>query len=333
MSESLSPEMEAIWREELSPFLAEREQRRKQAVGNIVRGVGLGIAGGITLAAILLAFGLFPFALFALFGLPLVGGGIGSAKFNELRKEIKQGLLDKLAESSGMRYALKPAEPARFDVFREHSLLPSSDRRSFEDHFIGERHGSVFELYEAKLEEKRRNKNSTYWVTVFRGLLVRIEFPRTVEGVTVITRDKGVFNMFEGWGRKTFGNKLERVGLVDPKFEKIFEVYSTDQVMSRYLLTPTFMERLLALETSVEGKKVRAAFDDRQGGGELLIAVETGNLFEPGSLFKPLDDEERVRTLLEEIDLVTGILDLMVRPPELGENVLADQASETSSTS
>jgi hypothetical protein len=58
----------------------------------------------------------------------------------------------------------------------------------------------------------------------------------------------------------------------------------------------------------------------------LLIAVETGNLFEPGSLFKPLDDEDRVRTLLQEIDLVTGMLDLMVRPPELGENVLADKA-------
>ncbi|WP_421792160.1 DUF3137 domain-containing protein [Hyphobacterium sp.] len=327
MSESLSSEMEAIWREELSPFLAEREQRRKKAVGNIVVGTGLGVAAGITAAAILLAFGLFPFALFALIGLPVAGGAVGSAKFNELKKEVKLGLLGKLAEASDMRYSLQPAEPARFDVFREHGLLPNSDRRSFEDHFIGERHRSVFELYEAKLEEKRRSKNRTYWVTVFRGLLVRIEFPRTVEGVTVITRDKGFFNMFEGWGRKTFGSKkLERVGLVDPKFEKIFEVYSTDQVMSRYLLTPTFMERLLALETAVEGKKVRAAFDDRQGGGELLIAVETGNLFEPGSLFKPLDDEERVRTLLEEIDLVTGMLDLMVRPPELGENVLADQS-------
>lgn len=326
MTESLSPEMEAIWREDLSPFLAEREQRRKQAVGNIIVGTGLGVAAGLTAAAILLTFGLFPFAMFALIGLPIAGGAIGSTKLNALRKEIKQGLLDKLAEASSMRYALKPPEPARFDVFREHGLLPHSDRRSFEDHFIGERHGSVFELYEAKLEQRRRDNKRTYWVKVFQGLLVRIEFPRTVEGVTVITRDKGFFNMFESWGRKTFGSKkLERVGLVDPKFEKIFEVYSTDQVMSRYLLTPTFMERLLALEAAVEGKKVRAAFDERQGGGELLIAVETGNLFEPGSLFKPLDDEARVHTLLEEIDLVTGMLDLMVRPPELGENVLADQ--------
>lgn len=322
-SQPLSPEMEAIWKDELSPFLSERETRRKQAVKELVIGVGGGIAGGIVVLAVLLSLAMVPFAVFGLVAAIMAGSYFGGRKFMALRKEVKVGLLDRLAEASSMRYSLKPPTPTRFNVFREHGLIPSSNREAFEDHFIGERHGSVFELYEAELKQRRRSKNRTYYVTVFRGLMIRIEFPRTVEGVTVITRDKGIFNALEGWGRKTFGNKLEKVGLVDPKFEKIFEVYSSDQVMSRYLLTPTFMERLLALEIAVKGKKVRAAFDERQGGGELLIAVETGNLFEPGSLFKPLDDEERVRNLLREIELVTGMLDLMVRPPELGENVLA----------
>ncbi|MEE2527126.1 DUF3137 domain-containing protein [Hyphobacterium sp. HN65] len=318
--------METIWREELSPFLAERESRRKVAVRELFIGTGGGIVGGVVGLIVLAGLGVPQFGFFALIGLGVLGGYLGGRKFTALRREVKVGLLNRLAEVSSMRYSLKPPVPARFDVFREHGLIPSSDRRSFEDHFIGERHGSVFELYEAKLEEKRHSDKRTYWVTVFRGLMIRIEFPRTVEGLTVITRDKGIFNAFEGWGRKTFGNKLKKVGLVDPKFENIFEVYSTDQVMSRYLLTPTFMERLIALENAVKGKKVRAAFDERQGGGELLIAVETGNLFEPGSLFKPLDDEGRVRTLLHEIEMVTGMLDLMVRPPELDEDVLADQS-------
>lgn len=324
-TQSLSPEMETIWRDELSPFLAEREDRRKQAVKEVVIGTGAGIVGGIVVLIVFLSMALIPVALFGLFGSIMAGSYFGSKKFMALRKEVKYGLLSKLAEASSMRYELHPHTPARFNVFREHGLIPSSHRDSFEDHFIGDRHGSVFELYEAKLEQRRRSNKRTTWVTVFRGLLIRIEFPRTVEGVTVITRDRGFFNAFESWGRKNFGNtKLEKVGLVDPKFEKIFEVYSTDQVMSRYLLTPTFMERLIALENAVKGKKVRAAFDERQGGGELLIAVETGNLFEPGSLFKPLNDETRVRNLLHEIELVTGMLDLMVRPPELDENVLVE---------
>jgi len=40
---------------------------------------------------------------------------------------------------------------------------------------------------------------------------------------------------------------MKRVGLVDPVFEKIFEAYGTDQVEARYLLTPTFMQRLVRL--------------------------------------------------------------------------------------
>jgi hypothetical protein len=319
--------METVWREDLSPFLAEREARRKQGVNELVFGGIGGVTAGIVALVVLSLVFLPQFGIFALIGLSVLGFVLGGRKLGVLQKEVKTGLLNRLAEASAMRYALKPHQPARFNVFREHGLIPSSQRDSFEDHFIGERHGSVFELYEAKLEQRRRSDKRTYYATVFRGLLIRIEFPRTIEGVTVIARDKGLFNGLESWGRKAFGShKLERVGLVDPNFEEIFEVYSTDQVMSRYLLTPTFMERLCALEETVKGKNVRAAFDERRGGGELLIAVETGNLFEPGSLFKPLDDEERVRTLLQEIDLVTGMLDLMVRPPELGENVLADKA-------
>lgn len=316
----LSPEMETIWREELSPFLAEREEARKSAVKRLFIGTGIGFVIGVIAAIGLTSMGAWNFGIFALVVLTFAGGGIGATKLNALRKEIKLGLLNRLAEALGLSYALKPAEPARFETFCEHGLLPSYNRRSFEDHFSGTLHGAPFELYEAKLVQKRQSGKNTTYVTVFQGALIRVEFPRTVEGVTLVTRDAGWFNGLGALAQKRHGGrKLERVRLVDPAFERIFEVYSTDQVMSRYLLTPSFMERLLSLETSMKGKKVRAAFDERLGGGELLIAVETGNLFEPGSMFKPLNDDGRVRTLIDEIDTVTGMIDLLVRPAVAGE--------------
>lgn len=316
----LSPEMETIWREELSPFLAEREEARKAAVKQLFLGIAIGAAIGLAACIGMTATGNWNFGIFALVVLTFLGGAIGATKLNGLRKEIKLGLLNRLAEALGLAYALKPAEPARFDVFCEHGLLPPHNRRSFEDHFSGTLHGAPFELYEAKLVQKRQSGKNTTYVTVFQGALIRVEFPRTVEGVTLVMRDAGWFNGLGALVLKRYGNKkLERVRLVDPTFEKIFEVYSTDQVMSRYLLTPSFMERLLSLETSMKGKKVRAGFDERLGGGELLIAVETGNLFEPGSMFKPLNDDGRVRTLIDEIDTVTGIIDQLVRPAVVGE--------------
>jgi hypothetical protein len=309
---------------ELGPWLSQKEDRRKAAVSRfimgsviaivaaLVIGAGLGLAGApmpvVGIAAIAAALGIMAFA-----GYPL----------QQLRKEVKHGLNAQLAQAFGLTYAPKPPSPARYDDFVSHGLLPGSDRRAFEDHFAGEAHGADFELYEAHLEQRRQTKDRTYYVTVFHGVLIRMSFTRTVEGVTLVTRDMGVFNGLEAFSRRHLsGRKLERIGLVDPKFERLFEVYGTDQVMARYLLTPSFMERLLRLEDILAGKNVRCVFDEdlvpESGRGELLIAAETGNKFEPGSLFSRLDDRKRVATLHAEFRLIEDIIETLLQPPSEG---------------
>lgn len=313
--------------ETLTPWLTELEAERRAGVRRLLLGAGLAIAGFIIVAGVA--------ALFAAPEIVVFGGGgvtaalaliWGYAPLGELRKTVKVGLNDRFAAAFGLSYKPKVHTPLRYDAFREHDLLPNSDRRSFEDQFSGEAHGADFDIYEAHLEQRRRTKNRTYYVTVFRGVLIRISFPRTVEGVTLVTRDKGLLNGLEGWAKKTFGGrKLERIGLVDPTFEKAFEVYGTDQVMARYLLTPSFMERLLKLETVLRGKNVRCVFDedlgDGAGRGELLIAAETGNKFEAGSMFTPLTDPKRIETLHGEFSLIDEIITTVLEPASEGGGV------------
>lgn len=318
-ADRLGIDTEALWNERLSPFLEEREDQRKKAVQRVWIFAPLAVLCIVGMVVGIIRFDS-PVWMFAGFGLMVVFVYLAASPMVKLHGEIKEGLLTAIATAAGLAYSKKPVQPARFGEFCELGLLPNHNQRSFEDHFAGDRHGAAFELYEAKLVQRRKSGKNTTYTTVFQGVLIRIEFPRTVEGVTVITRDMGWFNGLAGLGQARInGKKLERVGLVDPKFERIYEVFSTDQVMSRYLLTPSFMERLLQLETSLKGKRARAAFDERNGGGELLIATETGNLFEPGSLFKPLNDRARFESLITEIDLITEIVDLMVRPATLGE--------------
>jgi hypothetical protein len=96
--------------------------------------------------------------------------------------------------------------------------------------------------------------------------------------------------------------------LVDARFERAFEVYSTDQVEARTLMHPVFMERLLEMETIFKGKSVRCGFEM----GDLLVAVEGGDKFEAGSMFKPLADPERARKLITEIGLVFRLIDAVL---------------------
>ncbi|SDM03266.1 DUF3137 domain-containing protein [Maricaulis salignorans] len=311
---------QGLWRETLEPWLASLEAERKASVSRFIAwtaGMSLiGLAAGVYFYTREPEF-MFPL-IGTFFGL-VAGMLIGGRRMERLRKTIKAELNTKIAEVCQLNYALAPSEPARFATFRAYGLLPSYTRCRFEDHFSGERLGCDFELYEAHLEERRRSGKSTHWVTVFRGVLIRINFPRKVEGVTVITRDAGIFNGLAALGRSFGSKKLERVALVDPEFEKAFEVYGTDQVLARYMLDPAFMERLVRLEKALKGKNVRAAFDEHSGEGELLIAAETGNQFEAGSMFKPLADEARIKTIIDDLTRVIDIIENLVKPPELGE--------------
>jgi hypothetical protein len=64
------------------------------------------------------------------------------------------------------------------------------------------------------------------------------------------------------------------------------------------------MQRLLDLETRLKGERLRCAFE----GGSLLVAVEGGNRFKPGDLFKPLDQPERARRIIDHVASVMRVM-------------------------
>ena len=266
----------------------------------------LAIGGAIT-AALVLGVGVgFRDGLFALFAALFAGVFAFAWAYSKLAavaEKVKRASLTAIAEPLGVTYQMHvPAPPAK-ERLRALGLLPSHDRAKYEDRFFGTYQQASFDLYEAHLERKSTDsKGRTQWSTVFRGQCVRLAFPREFLGVTVVRRDAGVFNVFGG------GKNLKPVRLEDPVFEKAFEVFSNDQVEARYLLHPMFMQRLVDLETALKGKRLRCAFEQ----GELLIAIEGGNLFEPGGMFKPLADPARARKIVDDIAGVLKVLDAVL---------------------
>jgi hypothetical protein len=298
---------ESYYEREIAPGLETREAERR----NAVRAWAIAVAIGLGLAALIFTWGggfggggwSFILAFMAAIG----GLAVGQSFLGAVAGDAKTLLLGKVAAFAGVSFVWRVEDPSAIHAFRQLRLVPAYDRSKFEDFIAGERAGAPFELFEAHLERRHADsKGRTRHSTAFRGQLIRALVPMRFQGVTVVLRDAGLMNaLIKPDGR------LERVGLVDPKFEKIFEVFGSDQVEARYLLTPDFMERLLKLETLLKGKKARAAFAE----GALLIAVEGGDLFEAGSMFTPLDDPARARRVLGEIRTIEAIIDaLMARP-------------------
>lgn len=233
-------------------------------------------------------------------------GMFGYAPIGEAMRTIKVGINSAIARSFGIEYAhdIEPGE--EFEACRKYGLVPSHARSGFEDHWYGALESHNFQLYETHLEERRGSGKNRRWVTVFRGAIITMEFGRKFHSTTLLQRSgkhKKWFGLGERRDAVNFdGHELAFVDHVHPAFEDVFEVWSDDQVEARVLTHPSYVEHLLALEQAFHGDAVRALFSR----GSVMIAVESGNLFESGSI-NAEGDEERVAQAASQFAALAGL--------------------------
>lgn len=185
-------------------------------------------------------------------------------------------------------------------------LVPAFEKGSIEGHISGETETTHFEFFRATLTKSNRIKYDPYPLALsYTGQFITLGFERKFQGRTIVCPDMGIFN------RRSKRN-MKRVRLVDPMFEKMFEVYGTDQVEARYLLSPDFMHRLVELEHSFKGNIIRFAFVDNQ----LRIAIKTPMRLGVGSMHKPLNDPKRTQNVLNVLAAIYDVIDGVTKPLE-----------------
>ena len=297
-------DFDRFYERQIHPWLETEEVRRQALVSRYWRVLVPIIAGAVALFFALMfvvpsIVEIWPFYL-AIAAMVALGSGYPlyqwSDKFNsELATQVF-GHFD---------YAYSPTAPREILVaFSRVGILPSYNRETCTDHVSGKVEDVPFEIIEAHLIHRSRNrKNETTDTTVFRGLLARFDFPKPFKARTLVLADRGaIFNALGG----LFGSD-ERVRLEDPRFEKAFEVYSPDQIEARYLLTPAFMERLLSLKARVDCS-LCAAFDQ----GQLWLAIDGRREYFPRfSVWRDLRRADQIRGLLRDINLISDIARLL----------------------
>ena len=134
----------------------------------------------------------------------------------------------------------------------------------------------------------------------FRGLLIEFDFNKNFSGHTIFyeksfTSKKIPINQ----------NKLKKVNLESITFADKYDVYSTNQIEARYILTPAFMERIENLHFAFKAKYVRGAFNNNT----LTLAIHTGkDMFAMGNDFTDTNTHT-FETLYDEIISVLNIAD------------------------
>lgn len=235
---------------------------------------------------------------------------------------IKIGINSAIAASYGLSYAHEVTPGGEFEAARTYGLLPGFDRSSFEDRWFGTLEGHDFDLYECLLEERRGSGKNRHWVTVFRGPVIRMAFGRRFQSTTLLER-AGKHRKWLGLGSASDhvsfeGHRLDRVDQVHPAFGDTFALYSDDQVEARVLVHPSYVEHLLRLENAFAARELRALFRR----GEVIIAIEAGDLFESGGMDADADRDKAARAA-RQLGALAGLA-LAINQNERGRVMHAD---------
>jgi Protein of unknown function (DUF3137) len=141
---------------------------------------------------------------------------------------------------------------------------------------------------------------------IFKGLFFVGDFNKNFQGHTIVVPD---------YAERYLGNlaqdlqalnqqRGQLVRLEDPEFEKLFAVYSTDQIEARYLLSPSLMQRLVDFTKKARRETFVSLINDK-----IYIAIKYDeDLFEP-KLFKTMVDFTPVREYFETLQLMMGIVE------------------------
>lgn len=238
---------------------------------------------------------------FFIFTLVSVIYGLSSIPLVNYNNTIKDIIFPRIFAFFGPNFSYSRVANVDLNKLQLTGILPSYNRSSSEDMVKGVYQDVNIELYELLLEQKG-SKNSR--ITKFKGMIIQLTMNKKFKGHTIIKNDRGgLVNFFS-----SSSSGLKKVQLEDSKFEGEFDIFSTDQVESRYLLTPAFMERFLKLKTVMHSQQIEAAFLNNN----LILKVSLlQNKFEPGSVFEPATFEEDVRTILAEMSLIFEIIDVL----------------------
>jgi hypothetical protein len=241
----------------------------------------------------------------SLVALLLVGAVVGQAR-REVATTYKGLVVRRIVKALGAGLSYSPTSSLTEKAFLAMELFadtPSSFRS--EDEISGKKENVSYSIHE--IHATRRQGKQT--IVVFSGLMVRLDFNKNFQGHTTVVpngegRPAGSFLSDLLGGSHT---PKAQVNLENPDFERIFDVYSTNDQEARYLLTPKLMELVLAANAVQAEGQIRLAFVQNS----LYVAIPMrGNRLEAG-LNQTVTPDTAVGELAEVVNFAERLVDTL----------------------
>ncbi|RGX86432.1 DUF3137 domain-containing protein [Bacteroides intestinalis] len=287
--------------QKLAPTLQVLENKRKELLRK-------GRSEGLIYAAVFLVVGVITLLILKLEGIfgPIVIVVISVIIFitciNNKSKIFssfyKEEVVNEIIHAFCSNATYSPNDGVGEDLFKNSGLFTSPDRYHAEDLIEGCLGKTSFICSEVHAEERkaRSTKNGVqyYWEDIFKGFLFIADFHKDFQGETTVLRDS-FFKIKMG---------ASRVKMESPDFEKVFDVFSTNQIEARYLITPSMMERMLKLDSNFK-KGITISFRN----STILVAIpDSKNRFE-ADVWSSLNDMSILKSDFAVLQSLLEIVD------------------------
>lgn len=238
-----------------------------------------------------------------------LGGIIYKMLTKDYVKDFKANIISPLINAIDSNLNYSSEMHITQTLFERSEIYTSSvDRINGNDYVHGHIDGIKIKFSDLHTEKRHRNsKGKDNWSTIFQGLFIVAEFNKNFHGKTVILPDSAQSSFGDvigGWLQSKNMSRPELVKMDDPKFEKEFVVYGTDQVEARYILSHSLMEKLLQFKKKTE-HRVAISFVRNH----IHLAIEYNkDLFEP-SIFHSLLKYKIAMEYVQTLHLAIGIVE------------------------
>jgi hypothetical protein len=226
----------------------------------------------------------------------------------KLARSFKQIVVSRVVGALGHGLTYKPESSFTKADFLEMDLFNQRcEKWKSEDEICGGKNKVSYSVHEAKATRTEGSGKHRRTVTIFKGLIVRLDFNKHFGGHTVVVPQSegnilgGLLGESESRGRK------EIVRLENADFENRFSVYSTNDQEARYLLTPKLMELVLQA-TTLLGSGIRLSFHDNS---VFLTIPQSRDRFEVALFGAAITPESVAGDLVEVVALAERLVDVL----------------------
>ena len=176
-----------------------------------------------------------------------------------------------------------------------------ADKYRTEDRIKGTYGKTFLTMAEIHAEKLHSNGKTTYYVDMFKGVLLIADFNKDFKGRTFVFPDiaEGTFGKLGRKFQKLGGRRgTKLVELEDIEFEREFVVYSSNQTEARYILSSSMMRRILALQNRFPGN-IRMSFKD----STVCIALPRSSSYLEPAIGTPATDRAQIMRMLKQLAL------------------------------